>query len=120
MFKKLFESYGTVSHGPPKEGDLYRIVTVFGKAFPLYYGYYEECDRQNPLCEPVLLYPDFRKEPQYTEEGEPFVTEIQDACVHYRGAEKRTENSTCVDCGYFRKGEEWIGLCQCEQNRKNE
>ena len=33
----------------PQEGDLYARIEHGGRTFDLYYGYYEECDRQNPL-----------------------------------------------------------------------
>lgn len=111
MFSKL------IPNGPPpeepahREGELYKTVTTFGRTFELRYGYYEECDRQNPLCEPVVLYPDFRKEPAYTEEGAPFVTVMQDACRSYRGDAAHTPDTTCAECRYFRQGEEWFGIC---------
>ena len=105
-----------------REGELYKTVTLHGRRFSLYYGYYEECDRENPLCEPIPIYPDFLKEPQYTDEGEPFVTMMQDACERYRGDAKRTSDTTCEECKYFQCGEDWFGICQCPKNkvRKNE
>ena len=30
----------------PKEGDLYRLIELHGKAFEIRYGYYEDIDRQ--------------------------------------------------------------------------
>ena len=101
-----------------KEGELYRVVTTFGKTFELRYGYYGEQDRQNPLCKPTVIYPDFLSEPVYTEEGTPFVTMIQDACKSYRGEAKRTPDTTCAECKYFWQGEEWFGLCACAKNKK--
>lgn len=103
-----------------KEGELYRIVTTFGRTFELRYGYYEECDRQNPLCEPIVIYPDFLEEPIYTDRGEPLVTMMQDACKNYRSEAKRTPDSTCAECKYFQRGEEWFGICICLRNKKNE
>ena len=99
----------------PKEGELYRIVTTFGKTFELRYGYYGDCDRK---YEPNVLYPDFLKEPIYTEGGEPFVTTVQDACKNYRGKAKRTPDTTCIDCKYFLPGEDWFGICSCAKNKK--
>ena len=46
---------------PPTEGALYKTVEIEGKRFSLYYGYYEECDRENPFCDPIPIYPDFLK-----------------------------------------------------------
>ena len=103
-----------------EEGELYKVVTTFGKTFELRYGYYEECDRQSPLCDPVVIYPDFTKEPVYTDEGMPFVTMMQDACPYYNGEKKRTADSTCDECKYFGHGEDWFGICTCPKNKKNE
>ena len=103
----------------PNEGDLYRSVTAFGKTFELRYGYYEECDRRSPLCKPIVIYPDFLEEPVYTDDGNPFVTMMQDACKSYRGEAKRTPDTTCAECKYFRRGEELLGLCVCPRNQKH-
>ena len=102
------------------EGELYKTVELFGRTFTLYYGYYEECDRQSPLCEPVILYPDFQREPLYTEDGKPFVTLIQDACPRFDGAAVRTADSTCAECHSFQQGEEWFGICHCAKMCKKE
>lgn len=119
MFSKLIQNHNSHSKDIPKEGDLYKVVTTFGKTFEIRYGYYDECDRKNPLVEsPVPIYPDFTKEPVYTDEGEPFVTMIQDACSNYRGDTKRTSNTTCAECRYFKRGEEWFGICACSKNKK--
>ena len=117
MFSKLIRNDFPVADPPHKEGDLYKIITTHGKTFELRYGYYEECDRQSPLCEPIVIYPDFIKEPVYTDEGIPFVTVMQDACKSYRGETKRTPDTTCADCIYFRCGEDWIGICACTKNK---
>lgn len=118
MLHKNFESNLPAPCGSPKEGELYRVVTTFGKTFELRYGYYEECDRQSPLCRPVILYPDFQREPLYTEDGAPFVTVTQDACEQYAGQSRRTSDTTCAECMHFRQGEEWFGICVCPCNRE--
>lgn len=120
MLDKMYESHIAPDRSSPKEGELYQRVTTFGKTFELKYGYYEECDRQSPFCEPVVIYPDFQKEPLYTEDGTPFVTMMQDACRSFKGEEKRTSDSTCADCKHFRKGEEWFGVCLCVSNKLRE
>ena len=102
---------------PHTEGELYRVVYPFGRRFELRYGYYEEKDRQNPLCAPAVIYPDFVQAPVYTEDGRPFVTVIQDACERFAGA-ARTADSICAECRYFLRGEEWFGLCGCPENRE--
>ena len=107
-------------NAPPREGDLYKTVHTFGKSFELRYGYYDEIDRESLWCEPAIIYPDFLRTPIYTEEGEPFVTMMQDACIHFQGNSKRTEDSTCADCRYFRQGEEWFGICRRKRNENKE
>ncbi len=98
----------------PNEGDLYKEIKVFGNTFTLRYGYYEERDRHNPLCRPIPIYPDFRENPRYTDEGMPYATEIQDACDHFKSRARRTQDSTCSECAHYKRGEDWIGLCECE------
>ena len=120
MFRTLFSKDLVQAEPEHKEGDLYKVITTFGKTFELRYGYYGEKDRQNPLCQPAAIYPDFTVEPLYTDEGDPFVTMLQDACTSYRGESKKTPDTTCAECKYFKRGEEWFGICKCEQNRKNE
>lgn len=100
---------------PPQEGDLHAVVETFGCTFELRYGYYEECDRVGP---PDVLYPNFKAEPQFTAEGLPFVTRMQDACPYYTSKKKKCPDSSCGDCGYFRPGEDWFGLCDCPHNRR--
>lgn len=102
------------------EGELYKKVELHGRTFALYYGYYEECDRRNPLCEPIPIYPDFLREPVYTDEGMPFVTMMQDACKSYKGEAKRTADTTCAECKHFKRGEEWFGICTGPNNRKDD
>ena len=119
MFKTVFEAENTQNESEPKEGELYKSVTTFGKTFELRYGFYEEQDRHNPLCRPAVIYPDFIKEPIYTDDGEPFVTVTQDACTHYSGEFRRTPDTTCEDCKYFRQGKEWFGICICRERQNN-
>ena len=96
------------SQAPPKEGDLYKEIVVEGKCFRLHYGYYEEFERNAPFSEPIPIYPDFIREPHYTEKGQPLVTAMQDVCRGYRG---KKEGDSCSDCLYFQKSEELFGLC---------
>lgn len=103
-----------LQHTEPKEGDLYKRMTVFGKSFELRYGYYEEFERQ--YNEPMPIYPDFLQAPLYTDDGFPFVTQMQDACIHYIGKEERDQD--CAGCVHYLHGEEFLGVCSCPQNRK--
>lgn len=98
----------------PKEGDLYKEVTISDKTFRLQYGYYEKFDREGIFNEPIPIYPDFLKEPHYTNEGIPIVTAMQNICNYYNG--KNDEDSSCSDCSFFQRCEELFGLCNCPQN----
>lgn len=118
MSKAELDTNVSPPEAPHGEGDLYKVVTTYGKTFELRYGYYDERDRQSPLCEPAIIYPDFVKEPLFTEDGAPFVTMVQDACAHYRGSGKRTPDTTCAECQHFDQGEEWFGICTCNHNRR--
>ena len=100
-----------------RDGDLYKTVTVHGKTFELRYGFYEEYEKSSRYPEPIPIYPKFRKEPLYTDEGEPFVTMMQDACPYYKGEKKRTADSTCDECKHFKHGEDWFGICICPKNK---
>ena len=116
MFTTLFEAKKIQKEPQHKEGDLYKVVTTFGKTFELRYGYYGDCDRR---YEPDVIYPDFLKEPVYTEEGTPFVTMMQDACEKYIGKNEKTPDTSCAECQYFRRGEEWFGVCACPKKQKS-
>ena len=117
MFTTLLRAEHTQNDQSHKDGELYKVVKTFGKTFELRYGYYSEEDRQNPLCEPAVIYPDFTREPLYTDDGEPFVTMIQDACADYKGEDNKTPDSTCAECKHFKRGEEWFGVCACKKNK---
>ena len=115
MLSSLFQNNIQSAEVTHEEGELYKVVTTFGKTFELRYGYYGECDRR---YEPNVIYPDFLSNPVYTDNGEPFVTMVQDACKSYSGKAKRTSDTTCYECKYFHSGEDWIGICTCLKNKK--
>ena len=97
-----------------KEGDLYRVIKVFDIEFPLLYGYYEEKDRENPLVEPMPIYPDLGKDPKYTAEGLRIVTRMQDACEGYDG--EWDSDELCGECKHFQRCEALFGVCRrCRQ-----
>ncbi len=101
----------------PKEGDLYKEVTIAGKTFRLLYGYYENFERESLFNEPMPIYPDFIREPHYTAEGTPLATAMQNVCKFYNG--RNDEDSSCSDCVFFEKCEELFGLCNCPQNKRS-
>lgn len=115
MFRKILRNDATAPHTAPKEGDLYKTLTVCGRTFDLRYGYYAEIDRHS---EPDVIYPDLMRVPVYTEDGRPFATMMQDPCESFTG--KKTEDACCGDCSYFRRCEDLIGICVCDSNRKRE
>ena len=118
MLKALLENEAAPKEPEHGEGELYGIVTVYGRQFELRYGFYEERDRLNPLCKPVPIYPDLFKDPIYTDGGEPIVTAMQDACRRYRGEQRHTADSTCAECRYFNQGEDRFGVCGCPKNKR--
>ncbi|MBE6757146.1 MAG: hypothetical protein E7552_01175 [Ruminococcaceae bacterium] len=116
MFAKLLGVNTDQGPPAPKEGDLFKTIRLYGKTFELRYGFYEECDRHTPYAEPVAIYPDFIKQPQYTHEGLPFVTEMQAPCEHFDG--RKNEDSGCGECIFYRCCEELLGICDCPKNRR--
>lgn len=116
MFTKFTRSDAEQRSAIPKEGELYKIIELYGKTFEIRYGFYEESDRLNRYAEPVEIYPDFIKQPQYTDDGCPFITAIQSPCEHFHG--KRDENSTCEECSHYKHCEELLAICTCSENRQ--
>ena len=100
-----------------KEGDLYGVLTIFGKKFEIYYGYYEEYERNSPYNEPVPVYPDLAKNPEYCDDGYPIVTEMQVVCENYFG---KDGEDRCGRCRHFKKAEKLFGKCKCEKRKKIE
>lgn len=99
------------------EGELYRILDAFGHSFEIRYGFYEDFERDN--SEPIPIYPDFLKEPRYTPDGSPFVTEMQDMCPHGCFKANGLTDECCGNCSHFRTGNELIGRCACQFNKIN-
>ena len=122
MFTSLFGLNTPPKEPKHKEGDLYKVLTAYGVAFELRYGYYEEIDREN--MHPMEIYPNFLENPVYTTEGIPFATAMQKICKHFKLKSKECdegEDNTCYQCGYYEKCEELLGVCRCKtRQRKNE
>ena len=100
-----------------KEGTLYKLITLHGKTFEIYYGYYDENDKLSKFNDPIPIFPDFINNKEYTDKGFMFVTFMQDKCSYYIG--DKNEDS-CYKCSYYKKGEDLIGICKCEKNRKGD
>ena len=90
------------------EGRLYKKIELHGKTFEIYYGYYDESDKKSPYNESVPIYPNFDEEPIYTDNGERFVTAMQDKCEGFVGKET---GDSCISCQHFEKGDDLIGVC---------
>lgn len=116
MFAELKLAELSQTASPPREGDLFKLIILEGVTFEIRYGYYEERDRYIRFSEPMPLYPDFLRFPQYTREGIPFVTAIQDICKHFAG--DKDPNSVCGDCAAYCHGDELIGTCGCPANKQ--
>ena len=116
MFTSIFEQNAPRKEPRHKEGELCKIIEVYGKTFEIYYGYYDEADRQNPYVEPMEMYPNFLLNPVYTEEGIPFTVAMQPPCKHFKG--EADVDNTCYQCAYYERCEELLGLCTCPHNRK--
>lgn len=96
-----------------RDGDIYKIVELFGHTFELRYGYYEEYERGRG--DPIPIYPDFKKNPVYTNEGFPFVTQMQELCEH---GKSKFDEGCCIDCEHYQDGEDLIGICTNKANKK--
>lgn len=117
MISTVYSKDGRLETLTPEEGTLYKILNIHGHSFPLYYGYYEEYERQNPAVDPMPIYPDFQKEPRYTKEGFPFVTKMQDTCRYYQGKDIKFRD--CADCDHYQHGDELLGICICPKNKRS-
>jgi len=98
----------------PVEGDIFDIVSVGGHQFTIRYGFYEEAERGT--TDPIPIYPCFIRDPHYTLEGQPLITRVQDACEHYAPA--GDGDGWCADCIHCSSTEFEIGVCRCENRRK--
>lgn len=114
MFTSIFTD-DTQKTPVPKEGDLYKEVTIRNVSFKLRYGYYEDFERNGQYNEPMPIYPDFITKPMFTDDGFPFVTAMQDICEHYSG---KTGEDSCSECQHFCECEELFGLCYNPKKRQ--
>ncbi len=99
------------------EGELYKVITVEEKSFHVYYGYYSDTERE--MWEPVPIFPNFEKEPVFTNEGKPYTRADQDACEHYLPKPDVSGEDWCNDCKHFSLGEDVIGVCRCDKRKMN-
>ena len=98
-----------------KENDLYKIINIYGKSFEIRYGYYDEKERFSVYNEPVPIFPDFIKNPIFSDEGYPFVTCMQDVCGNFV---KKRNSEGCFGCVFFNEGADLIGVCIFRKSKK--
>ncbi len=99
----------------PMEGELYKVYEVGGYTFEIQYGYYAENERGR--VEPLPIFPDFRKEPVYTEDGYQLAALIHSACQYYKSDRARPERH-CGDCIHYSEPTQEIAICRCPQRCK--
>lgn len=116
MFKSFFELNTAQEETKRKEGDLFKVITAYGKTFEIYYGYYDDADRRNPCVEPMEMYPDFSASPVFTDDGYPFVVAMQKPCGYFCG--EPDEDNTCYQCKHYERCEELIGVCRHEKRAR--
>lgn len=100
-----------------KDGTLYKSVKIEGARFDIYYGFYNESEKERGYS-PTPIYPDFSGRPQYAKNGQPFATAYQEVCNYYQPIKKDIDFVGCGNCKLYERREELIGLCQCREQRK--
>lgn len=105
-------------NAPPKEGDLYKILTIEEHTFELRFGFYADFERENG--DPVVIYPDLTKKRIYTKDGRWIVTAIQDPCSYYQVSEQKVRDGCCNDCDYYVVSGDEIGICTCPANNRRQ
>ena len=113
MFSRFTEINVSSKPPTPKEGELFKVIELHGAVFEIRYGYYEETDRQ---FEPVEIYPDFIKNPIYTNDGFPFVTLMQEPCEHFKKLSDDPD-CDCSNCMHMERGDELIAVCRCTKRK---
>lgn len=96
---------------------LFRVFTVAGREFHIYYEYYEAMGKSYPD------YPDFVSQPEYTDEGYAYAHYVQEGCLYGTakdGSPGIPEN--CGMCSYFRreKADVPIGVCLNKNQRSTD
>lgn len=94
----------------------YKVYRAGGREFAVYLEYDEQLDENYPI------YPDFEERSEYTDEGCPFATAEQEACLHAKPkAAGEPLSGDCGGCGWFLRELtpcDPIGVCMCEERRR--
>ena len=97
---------------PPKEGDVYTVVTIENYTFELRYGYNEDYERNG---EPFVLYPDLESNLLYTKSGFRIVSAIQSTCENYKAFNEKSKEDACYTCDFYSDRNADVGICQCKK-----
>ena len=93
-------------------------MLVRGREFRLY-KYYDES-----LGEELIRYPDFQEEPEYDDDGRPFVLAVQESCEYGMDDDDPDDDDPgdCNGCAWFFSEEPHapIGVCMCGELRREE
>jgi len=93
-----------------------KIILAGGKEFRLY----KELDELNQ--EEILAYPDFEKEPEYTDDGRPFAGATDSSCRQRKPITPgEPDSGDCGGCGWFFREAQFdiIGVCMCECRKRD-
>ncbi|MEM5770448.1 MAG: hypothetical protein AAGU32_19505 [Bacillota bacterium] len=95
----------------------YKVCRVGKRQFPICFEYDQQLNESYPV------YPDFEQHPEYTDDGRPFATAVQESCPYCSPvAPGGLLPSDCGGCGWFFREEtpyDPIGVCMCDGRRKN-
>ena len=98
-----------------EEKHLHKVYQVGDRSFPVYLEYDEQMGGNYPI------FPDFEEYPEYTAEGRPFATAVQESCSYAKvKALEADPPNDCSDCVWFyRKYTPYdpIGICMCDARR---
>ena len=100
----------------PIDGELYKVYTVCGHRFEIRYGYYEEGERGR--VDPVPIFPDFKQNPVYTQDGFRIVSLIQLPCKEYCPKNISERNDWCGDCIHYDGDKNEIAVCRCKNTTR--
>lgn len=99
-----------------KEGTLYKLIEIDGVCFNIYYGY--ECEGERLRgWEPEPIYPDFKKNPIYNNDGKQFALTNDEICELYLPISITTECICCANCKHFILCEDIIGICNARKEK---
>ncbi len=101
----------------PKDGDLYKKITIGQHTFELIYGYYTDADRA--FGEPAVIFPELSETKLYAEDGSRIVTAVQDPCGFYKASDLKTKEKSCIGCMHYAPPGEDMGICKCRHNHRN-